>query len=96
MKLQLHTIATFSGSGTISEESNILNFPALNIREAHQQPEVMEEGAAMMTGLQVKRSIQGLCILEAQSQGATRLLRAAPGDRLEQSDHFREYRADCL
>ncbi|MCQ6274673.1 UDP-N-acetylglucosamine 2-epimerase (non-hydrolyzing) [Bacillus sp. V3B] len=74
VKLQVKAKAVLSDSGTISEESSILGFKALNIRQAHERPEAMEEASAMMVGLKKERILQGLEILETQEKATLRVV----------------------
>lgn len=74
VKLQMHAKVTLSDSGTISEESSILQFKALNLREAHERPEAMEEASVMMVGLQHERIMQALKVLETQDHDTLRFV----------------------
>jgi UDP-N-acetylglucosamine 2-epimerase (non-hydrolysing) len=73
--LQLYSKSVLSDSGTISEESSTLNFPALNLRQAHERPEAMEEASVMMVGLNPERILQALVQLESQKRGEERSFR---------------------
>ena len=75
IKLQVSSKAVLSDSGTINEEASILNFPALNIREAHERPEAMEEGAVIMTGISKERIIQALSVIINQPRDDNRMIR---------------------
>ena len=74
INLQLNAKLVLSDSGTINEESSILNFPALNLREAHERPEAMEEASVMMTGINNKRVLQAINILFSQKRDEERTL----------------------
>ena len=75
INLQINSKAVLSDSGTISEEASILNFPAINLREAHERPEATEEASIIMTGFNTQRVLQALKILSSQERGEKRSLK---------------------
>lgn len=84
IQLQLKSKGVLSDSGTISEEASILGFPALNLREAHERPEAMEEGVVMMVGLDQNRILQGLAVLETQKPDTLRKVRPYEVDNVSE------------
>ena len=81
--MQINAKAVISDSGTISEESSILNFPAINLRENHERPEAMEEGAVIMSGINYDRVIQSLEVLFSQKRDDHRTLKIVDDYKVE-------------
>ena len=85
VKLQLEARCVISDSGTITEESSILNFPAVTIRQAHERPEGMDEGTLIMSGLEANRVMEAIEIVIAQQSGRERVFRLIPDYDVEQA-----------